>query len=650
MATYKTPGVYVEEISTLPPSVAGVATAIPAFIGYTERAQNGSESLINVPTRITSLLEYKQYFGGADTNVNLTIDVNAAGSVTNAAVDDNETFFSFSFQMESYFANGGGPCYIVAVGDYSATAVSLTDLEAGLEAVAAVDEPTLLVVPEAPSMDINAQASLVQQMLAQCNELGDRFAIVDVRPDGVEEFRNTIGTNNLKYGAAYYPYIKLNQSLEQPTLANMAVRMNGIEAPSWGSLTDIPETQQIITDLSAAENFSTHTELVVPATGGATLNAFQDETTLNFNAAAIATIAQARTAMNPLASATLVLMQQLHDVQANGNDTEGFNLQADVAAILNANGFELRVLELDAINAIVGSGNNLLNEADLATLIGPAGLDTTSLAPGDPTYDAIATADAGAANAQERANLAYARMLNIFAALTNMVEATGASIETSRAMLRTNLSAALPVYSNALTAANNAVMTLPPSAAVAGVYAGVDRTEGVWKAPANVSLNAVTGPAVAITNAEQEDLNVDPTAGKSINAIRSFTGKGTLIWGARTLAGNDNEWRYIPVRRLFTYVEESAKKATENFVFAPNTANTWVMTRVTIENFLTNLWEQGALAGATPEDAFFVRVGLGQTMTAQDVLEGRMNIEIGMAAVRPAEFIVLKFSHKLQEA
>ena len=148
----------------------------------------------------------------------------------------------------------------------------------------------------------------------------------------------------------------------------------------------------------------------------------------------------------------------------------------------------------------------------------------------------------------------------------------------------------------------------------------------------------------------QDGLNVDAGSGKSINAIRSFTGKGTLVWGARTLAGNDNEWRYVSVRRFFNMVEESVKKATAQFVFEPNDANTWVKVRAMIENFLILQWRAGALAGAKPDDAFYVRVGLGQTMTAEDILNGYMHIEIGLAVVRPAEFIVLKFSHKLQQS
>ena len=163
-------------------------------------------------------------------------------------------------------------------------------------------------------------------------------------------------------------------------------------------------------------------------------------------------------------------------------------------------------------------------------------------------------------------------------------------------------------------------------------------------------MNAVIQPTIQMSNRDQETINVDVTAGKSVNAIRSFTGKGPLVWGARTLAGNDNEWRYVSVRRFFIFVEESVKKATEQFVFEPNDANTWVKIQAMIENFLTTLWRQGALQGVKPEHAFYVAVGLGKTMTALDILEGRLIIEIGMAAVRPAEFIILRFSHKMAES
>lgn len=187
-------------------------------------------------------------------------------------------------------------------------------------------------------------------------------------------------------------------------------------------------------------------------------------------------------------------------------------------------------------------------------------------------------------------------------------------------------------------------VVLPPSAAVAGAYCRIDRQRGVWKAPANEALAATIAPTVGISDEIQESMNVHST-GMSINAIRAFAGRGVLIWGARTLLGNSNEWRYVPVRRLFIMIEESVKNASAFAVFEPNDANTWLKVKGMIESFLYGLWEQGALQGATPEQAYFVHVGLGTTMGPQDILEGKMIVEIGCAAVRAAEFLILRFSH-----
>jgi phage tail sheath protein FI len=216
-------------------------------------------------------------------------------------------------------------------------------------------------------------------------------------------------------------------------------------------------------------------------------------------------------------------------------------------------------------------------------------------------------------------------------------------------LLENKLLAAYPVYRNIMTAVNNTPTKLPPSAAMAGRYAYVDGTRGVWKAPANVDVKSLKSPGLLydMDDKEQGRLNIDTDSGKSINALRYFVGKGNLIWGARTLAGNDNEWRYVPVRRFFNMVEESCKKSTAWAVFEPNDAGTWVKVKGMIDNFLILQWRAGALQGAKPEDAFYVKVGLGETMTSLDILEGRMNVEIGMAVVRPAEFIILTFSHKL---
>jgi phage tail sheath protein FI len=220
----------------------------------------------------------------------------------------------------------------------------------------------------------------------------------------------------------------------------------------------------------------------------------------------------------------------------------------------------------------------------------------------------------------------------------NFAGSTLASIKTS----------ANNYYNMAKNFISSTPMLLPVSSAALGVYAATDSSRGVWKAPANVGIIDAIKPEFLITNDDQKGLNVDTIGGKSVNVIRSFPGRGpAIIWGARTLAGNDNEWRYISVRRFFTMVEISVRNASEQFVFEPNDENTWTRIKAMIENFLTEQWKAGALMGASTKEAYFVHIGLGQTMTEVDIWEGRMIIQIGMAAVRPAEFIVLQFMHKM---
>jgi phage tail sheath protein FI len=162
-------------------------------------------------------------------------------------------------------------------------------------------------------------------------------------------------------------------------------------------------------------------------------------------------------------------------------------------------------------------------------------------------------------------------------------------------------------------------------------------------------LNSVVSPTVRLTDAQQGDLNV-PLDGKAINVIRSFPGRGAVVWGARTLDGNSGDWRYIPVRRTAIYVEQSIGAALRGFVFAPNDAQTWTAATAMVENFLYGMWKEGGLLGSTPKDAFAVRCGLGSTMTAQDVVEGNLIVHVLLAMTRPAEFVQLVFRQKVATA
>lgn len=553
MATYRTPGVYVEEISTLPPSVAEVSTAVPAFIGYTAAGKKVA--------RINTLLEYETAFGKANPSTfTATTRTNSASGLPELVsisrdVAAGDPDFSLYYSISLYFKNGGGSCYVVSIGDYAAVPAK-ADFEAGLAELEKEDEPTLIVLADAVQLPAADYYDLCQQALAQASKLGDRFAILDV-PAGagaVEEFRDQIGTNNLLYGAAYYPYLQTSLSYQ---FAEDQVGVAGLGgASSWERSFDKNNQGNGIIVSYAGSSGDTPQAKIAAGNSGDAL-AFE--------------VAQQQLTIRNVSGKTGAAIAAAWSTWKAANDPGGFDIRQS----------------------------------------------------GDGSGDVAHTSDT-------------------FIALNPPVAATRtlASIKSTNTALYNQIKAAMAQQR----------IVLPPSAAVAGVYATVDRERGVWKAPANVSLAGVIGPVAKITHEDQENLNVDPDAGKSINAIRAFTGKGTLVWGARTLAGNDNEWRYVSVRRLFNMIEESTRKSTAFAVFEPNEINSWLKVKAMIESFLYGLWEQGALAGSTPQAAYFVNVGLGKTMTTQDVLEGRMIVEIGVAAVRPAEFIILRFTHKLQEA
>ena len=595
MPTYKTPDVYVEEISVFPPSVAEVETAIPAFIGYTEIARKiADDDLIRKPTKIYSLKEYERYYGyPEDDAIAIKVANNTVGGFTVSSFSEPAVKYLMYYCVKMFFDNGGGQCYIISVGTYQATpAIDLAGdstnnlatmygLQDGLDALKLEDEPTLIIIPEAVKLNTTAEYStLVQAVLLQCNTLRDRFAIFDIFDGGEitaldsaqqSANREYFGNNYLKYGAAYYPFIKTTMNFyvkTDETNVNVVYPMGnavrvGTTAPLLPGYTP-SGTPTVLT--ASADGAFPIIDGVTLAVGNRILVKDETGTNQKYNG--------------------------IYTVTAIGDGTSAWKLT-------RANDVDSSAEVTSGLAASITEGTSNSGKSFKLTTPNPITLDTTALA--------FTQVSPGALSIFETSNTA--------------------------------------VYNFVKGVLKEHFVVLPPSGAVAGVYAATDSNRGVWKAPANVSL---AEPVIKLDNTKQDGLNVDATTGKSINAIRAFSGKGTLVWGARTLAGNDNEWRYISVRRFFNMVEESVKKSTYWAVFEPNDANTWVKVRGMIENYLTQKWREGALAGATTKDAFFVKCGLGTTMTSQDILEGRMNVEIGMAIVRPAEFIILKFSHKLQ--
>jgi uncharacterized protein len=175
----------------------------------------------------------------------------------------------------------------------------------------------------------------------------------------------------------------------------------------------------------------------------------------------------------------------------------------------------------------------------------------------------------------------------------------------------------------------------------------VDNAVGPWQAPANTSIVGAVDLPIALSDSQQVPLNVDAISGKSINAIRFFNGQGILIWGARTLDGNSQDWKYLSVRRTMIFLEQSCKLAAQAYVFDPNDKNTWEAVKSMMGSFLTSVWKQGGLQGATVADAYSVDCGLGTTMTAEDILNGLLIVTIKVAVVHPAEFIVITFRQQM---
>ena len=522
MATsmYKTPGVYVKELPAFAPSIVGVQTAVPAFIGYTQKAVINGKPVLNKAIPIASLADYIEIFGQdfpAEYTIEEVTDADkiAKGDFDFKVFDPNgplpgEKFYNLKQTSSSefylynsvrlFYDNGGGDAFVVSVGLYpEGQTISKDALLKGLAVTEEQVGPTMLVIPDAvllpssgpdPWTSTDFQA-VAREMLSQCGKLQDRVAILDVygtqhaKKDNWEtiiaQFRKDVGDTYLSYGMSYFPFLETSVvSASEFTYANV--------------LPSLTKLQEILT--WEREN------LYGPVDKSARAKAVQD------------------------------------DIDKMDED-----------------------LDVKKLNQ------------------------------------------------------------NLTAALPKLLEIEGT-----------------------LALKNN---TLPPSGGMAGVYTFIDGSKGVWNAPANVTMQAVVEPTFRIDAKQQEDLNV-PVDGKAVDAIRDFVGRGPVVWGARTLDGNSNDYRYIQVRRTLIYIEQSIKTALNQFVFAANDGNTWSTVTAMVSSFLQSVWSQGGLMGATASEAYTVQCGLGSTMTGQDILNGYMIVQVTLQMIRPAEFIELTFKQRME--
>lgn len=516
----KTPGVYINEVNAFGNSIVPVATAVPAFIGYTPQAMYEGKSYLNVPVKISCFADFKAIYCFPDPPAPappakqynpeyylLPQKGSAIGPCTMQingnyylVLPDPDTIYYMYNSIRLFYDNGGSDAYIVSVGSYGAPSdnpmsadvqivnknVRLNDLMNSLSLLKNEQEPTMYICPEATLLPVADNSTLMQEMLLQCTQMQTAISIFDViggrNPDpimytkDIDTFRAGTGTMGLDYGAVYYPFV------------------------------------------------------------GTTI------------------------------------MQN--------NDIDYTNL------------FGGDIKQLSAI-------------------INPA----TSP---DPAVAAI---------------------------ISSIQRPSGAPLTVTQ--YHNALMNASKIYCNIIKHVLAEANILPPSGAMAGVITNIDNQEGVWQSPANVSIVGAASLPIRLSESQQESLNVDAVSGKSINAIRLFNGLGILVWGARTLDGNSQDWKYLSVRRTIIFLEQSCKLAAQPYVFQPNDKNTWEAVKAMISSFLTTIWKEGGLMGPTPAAAFCVDCGLGTTMTADDIFNGIMNVVVRVAVVRPAEFVVITFQQQM---
>lgn len=639
MAQMKTPGVYIVEKNAFPNSVVQVATAVPAFIGYTESATLGNNSLHMKPFRLSTMAEFEAHFGGApnhqfnvvegapptgkDADVTLPDAIfkvkGANGQLAEWRLDQSGKDYCLYGAMRLFFQNGGGACYIVSIGQYGG--LSTTDQEisaaamiSGIKTLIKEPEPTMVVIPETTRLVEKESISVQQAMLKHCGyKMRNRFALLDIHKghldlqdasgiEPVKAFRSALGINQLDFGAAYYPWVESTAFASREfTFENIINRVEFATLLKKSILLDnaalAKEQRQEVGLMNSPQLLPPPDDASVPV---------QEEQEDEGGAVVTPQPLQADTTFDPPAPQEVLL-----DAEVESSGFEFIASDEDDGGVA--------VVVTNKTTAVVENAGEWTAEGNTITF--------TPL----PHFSGEIAIDyriAGLSNPR-----------------TAEVVIDGPTVVNLDKTLR----AICPLYADVMNTIAVRESIVAPGALMAGIYTMVDNTRGVWKAPANVSLNSVVRPMVNVSHDDQEDLNVS-AQGKSINAIRPFVGEGTLVWGARTLDGNSLDWRYINVRRTMIMIEESIRLASKAYVFEPNVANTWVTIKSMIDNFLNSVWKQGGLAGAVPSDAYSVHVGLGDTMTPTDILEGILRVTVLVAVSRPAEFIEVTFQQQMQKS
>ncbi|MDX2246148.1 MAG: phage tail sheath subtilisin-like domain-containing protein [Bacteroidia bacterium] len=664
--TYKTPGIYLRDLTPPQPADPLIETALPAFIGYTEFAPERGRFL---PVRIRDMAHFETLFGGNYQPDYYSADVLPDGE-TLISVGADKRFFLFE-SLRFYFDNNGGDCFIVSVGGYDdiislgeSDGNTVSGLLGGLKALEKAEEVTLLLFPDAVELESESDLGQLQMAaLAHCAQQRNRFFIADLKNHpqfltAVDRFRDAIGNNNLPYGAAYFPwlYTQYDHLFHFHELkfriidgdSVFPVNDYTIFSSKFSSAEAESHRQMIAAVLREGEYISAIAEIIHDAQLNRKNLGMIESRWRSLSGAILIPTDEARKELLQKAFAWLTevalvlprLDQKLSDVL----DDYIFVQKTDKTYIGTIEKL-IGLYKSASLYDYLYPAQNGDEVHELFSDLNGTNWIRTSVVPHIPEF-----ADWAEGEAEGETPYLESLVKHLDNVATPLIKVLKGLIDRAIAQEQTAeqiLFSRHPFFAKIYAQLSLQLKKIPPSGAVAGVFVRTDAARGVWKAPANERLEFTLGPCIELDDSDQESLNVHPT-GKSVNVIRSIRGRGTRIWGGRTLAGNDNEWRYVSVRRYFSFVEDFVSQSVDQFVFEPNDANTWMRLRLVLDNFFRLQWRQGALVGTTTNEAYYISVGLGETMTQQDILEGRLIAEIGLAAVRPAEFIVIQYVCRME--
>ncbi len=642
----KTPGVYIQELDAFGNSVVPVATAVPAFIGYTQKTSFNGKSLVNKAIKVTSLAEFLLIFGDTPPEVKYKMD--------SKPLPDQLVALNARLAITSKNLTDANSAY-VAAGGTAVTAAKAADAETALAAA----QKALAANKDGTKTNLLTLAVAANQALVVNLTVTEEIATVNTDPNLTALAKAQAELAAAKK-AADSAQIAAAQTEVKTAMAAFDVMRDAASFVSGGRAYTLSKETINYRMYSGLKYFYEN--------GGAncyimTIGAYDyDKESISDTTA----FTNAITLLEKESEPTMLVIPDLVEIEDTSEQDLAdryANAYALQQAMINHCGTMLnRVAILDIPGGysepMVGTKSfeqfrdSVIPQVPKFTSYAAAyypWLHTTVYQSSEVSYKNVSEASRGLiselltnefTDPKKGLDPKIKIQIDLFTNATSSSDALDAAN-----VIFQNLSKSYQLLMGSIMTDMNLIA---PSSAMAGVYTAVDNNEGVWVAPANVGMQSTISPSIKIDHAGQEDLNM-PLDGKSICAIRAFTGRGNLVWGARTLDGNSNDWRYVNVRRTLIYIEQSIQEATKAYVFAPNDPSTWVNVKSMIDSFLTGLWKQGGLVGPKPVDAFSVSVGLGSTMTGDDILNGIMRVAIKVAVSRPAEFIELTFQQQMQK-